>query len=75
MIPIRDLNQTRRFPLVTWALIGTNVLIFVGSLSLGSAGAETLVMRFGVIPDVITHGDWAATRATVRCIEAREALQ
>ena len=63
MIPIRDINQTRRTPVVTWTLIGANLLIFVGSLSLGSTGAEALVMRFGVIPDVIVHGNWAATRA------------
>ncbi len=63
MIPIRDINQTRRRPVVTWALIGVNVLIFVGSLSLGNTEAEALVMRFGVIPDVIVHGNWAVTRA------------
>ena len=63
MIPIRDLNQTRRTPVVTWALIGANVLIFVGSLSLGSSAAEALIMRFGVIPDVLVHGNWASPRA------------
>ena len=63
MIPIRDINQTRRRPVVTWALIGANVLIFVGSLSLGRTEAEALVLRFGVIPDVIVHGDWTVTRA------------
>ncbi|MBW1756316.1 MAG: rhomboid family intramembrane serine protease, partial [Deltaproteobacteria bacterium] len=39
MIPIRDNNRTRRTPIVTWALIGVNVLIFVGSLSLGKVEA------------------------------------
>ena len=63
MIPIRDLNQTRRTPIVTWALIGANVLIFMASLSLGQDGAEEVVMRFGVIPDVIVHGHWAIARA------------
>ncbi len=63
MIPIRDINDTRRTPVVTWALIGANVLIFVASLSLESTEAEALVMRFGVIPDVIVHGNWAASRA------------
>ena len=63
MIPIRDLNQTRRTPIVTWSLIAANVLIFVVSLSLGSRGAEEVVMRFGVIPDVLVHGNWAAPRS------------
>ena len=64
MIPIRDLNHTRRTPVVTWALIATNVLIFVGSLSGGEVGAEDLVMRFGVIPDVIANGSWTLPRAS-----------
>ena len=63
MIPIRDLNKTRRAPVVTWALIGTNVLIFMGSLSFGQPEAEALVMRFGVIPDVMVHGNWVEPRA------------
>lgn len=63
MIPIRDLNHTRRTPVVTWTLIAVNVLIFVSSLTLGTAEAEALVMRFGVIPDVIVNGNWASPRA------------
>ena len=62
MIPIRDINQTRRTPVVTWALIGANMAVFFSGLSLGQEGAEALVMRFGVIPDVIVNGDWTAPR-------------
>ena len=62
MIPIRDLNHTRRTPVVTWSLIAANVLIFIGTLSLGSSGAEDVVLRFGVIPDVLVNGNWGATR-------------
>ncbi len=62
MIPIRDLNQTRRTPIVTWTLLATNVLIFVSTLSLGSQEAEALILRFGMIPDVLVHGNWSATR-------------
>lgn len=47
---------------MTWALIAANVLIFVASLSLGSRGSEALVMRFGVIPDVLVNGSWALPR-------------
>ena len=63
MIPIRDLNATRRTPMVTWSLIAVNVLVFVGSLSMGNEQAEALVMRFGVIPDVMVHGSWSELRA------------
>ncbi len=63
MIPIRDNNRTRRTPVVTWGLIVVNVLVFGGSLVFGASEAETLVMRFGVIPDVVVHGDWGLPRS------------
>ena len=63
MIPIRDLNHRQRTPVVTWTLIAANVAVFIGSLGLGSADAEGLVMRFGVIPDVLVHGSWTLPRA------------
>ena len=63
VIPIRDLNQTRRTPVVTWTLIAANVLIFVWSSWGGAAGAEAFVMRFGVIPDVLVNGSWTLPRA------------
>jgi len=62
VIPIRDINQTRRTPIVTWTIIGANLLVFMLSLSLGRGETEALVMRFGVIPDVIVNGNWAAPR-------------
>ncbi len=62
VIPIRDINHTRRTPIVTWAIIGANMLVFMGSLSLEKGAAETVIMRFGVIPDVIVNGNWAASR-------------
>jgi membrane associated rhomboid family serine protease len=63
VIPIRDLNHRQRTPVVTWTLIAANVAVFIGSLGLGSADAEGLVMRFGVIPDVLVHGSWTLPRA------------
>jgi membrane associated rhomboid family serine protease len=63
VIPIRDINHTRRTPIVTWTLIGANVLIFLGSLNLTDPAAEAMMMRFGVIPEVIVHGHWTVPRA------------
>jgi membrane associated rhomboid family serine protease len=63
VIPIRDNNRTRRTPVVTWGLIVVNMLVFGGSLVFGASEAETLVMRFGVIPDVVVHGDWGLPRS------------
>ena len=64
VIPIRDLNKTKRTPIVTWGLIAANVLVFFATLSMGSSEAENVVMRFGVIPDVLVHGSWSEPRST-----------
>jgi membrane associated rhomboid family serine protease len=55
MIPLRDLNPTRRFPIVTVVLIALNALIFVYQLSLGDRGLAQLFMSAGVIPYEVTH--------------------
>ncbi len=48
LIPMRDLNPTRRFPIVTVALIIANVLVFAYQLLLPSAGAmDVLSPRLG----------------------------
>lgn len=63
MIPIRDLNHRQRTPIVTWTLIAANVVIFLMGLNMADPVAEQMVMRFGVIPDVIVHGHWTVPRA------------
>ncbi len=63
MIPLRDTNPTRSTPIITWVLIAANVVIFVLQFASGTQLAEAFVMRFGVIPDVLIHGDWAAPRS------------
>jgi membrane associated rhomboid family serine protease len=62
VIPIRDINHTHRTPIVTWTLIAANVVIFVMGLGIGGPAAEEMVLRFGVIPDVMVHGHWAVPR-------------
>ena len=54
MIPLRDTNPTRSTPIITWVLIAANVVIFVLQFASGTQLAEAFVMRFGVIPDVLT---------------------
>ena len=63
MIPIRDLNHRQRTPIVTCTLIAANVVIFLMGLNMADPVAEQMVMRFGVIPDVIVHGHWTVPRA------------
>ena len=62
VIPIRDSTTTRRTPIVTWTFIAVNVFIFAIGLLRGGAYIEDIVMRFGVIPDVIVHGSWMTPR-------------
>ena len=48
LIPMRDLNPTWRFPIVTVALIMANVLVFAYQLFLPSVGAmDVLHPRLG----------------------------
>jgi membrane associated rhomboid family serine protease len=60
VIPVKDNIPTDRFPFVTVALILINVIAYVlairhgGSLISGPAIGE--VLKYGVIPDSITHG-------------------
>ncbi len=49
MIPLRDALPTRRFPLVNYALIALNVLVYFFQSSLGPA-QQQLVYRFALIP-------------------------
>lgn len=52
--PLKDLNPTRRFPIVTLLLIAANIVVFVYELSLGSE-LHTFVASFGAIPYEITR--------------------
>lgn len=59
MIPIRDSVPSRRLAVVTWGLIGLNVLVFVFELSLSPAQLEWVFYWFGVVPARYSHPDWA----------------
>jgi membrane associated rhomboid family serine protease len=50
MLPIRDINPTRRPPFVTWALIAINVVVWLFAWSLGPRGIEAMVVLLGVVP-------------------------
>ena len=49
MIPLRDIIPSRTTPIVTIALIVTNVLVFLFELSLGR-GVDDFTMYFGLVP-------------------------
>ncbi|HEY2600076.1 MAG TPA: rhomboid family intramembrane serine protease [Thermoleophilaceae bacterium] len=59
MIPLKDNIPTRRFPILTVALIAINVFVFVflqhgGHIGLGAPNDNNLV-RWGLIPYEVTH--------------------
>jgi membrane associated rhomboid family serine protease len=55
MLPIRDDNPTRTFPLVTFLLILANSLVWLWEVSLGGGAALTAAyIRFGFIPGILT---------------------
>jgi membrane associated rhomboid family serine protease len=54
MFPLRDDNPTTITPIVTWALIAVNAIVFLYQLSLGPNGSQLFVFQYGAIPAVVT---------------------
>lgn len=50
MIPLRDSIRSRRFPVVTTALLAINVLVFLYELSLDPSGLIRFFHTYGVVP-------------------------
>ena len=53
MIPLKDLNPRRHFPVVTLLLIVTNVLVFIYQVSLPPAAADAFVKTWALTPSHI----------------------
>ncbi len=54
-LPLKDINPTSRFPLVTVMLIAANVAVYLYEMSLGPH-IEAFITSWGSIPYEITHG-------------------
>jgi len=50
VIPLRDINPTERFAIVTFLLILANCAVFIYELMLGDTASERFVSVFAVIP-------------------------
>lgn len=50
MLPLRDLNPTRRFPLFTYALIVLNVLVFFWEQTFSANELQAIFMDLSVVP-------------------------
>jgi|SRR5436190_13753088 len=70
MIPLRDDNPTRTWPVVTVALIVLCSLVFLWQLSLSTNGQQQAAYLFGFIPAVVfgnaqLEGQWIPAGATI----------
>ncbi|HZY41514.1 MAG TPA: rhomboid family intramembrane serine protease, partial [Anaerolineae bacterium] len=63
MIPLRDLNPTRRVSLMTIIFIGLNVLVFLYEQTLSARGLQRFFMQYGVVPARFFDGNIAASDA------------
>ncbi|MCC7206715.1 MAG: rhomboid family intramembrane serine protease [Anaerolineae bacterium] len=59
MLPISDLNPTRRFPILTFAIIGINVAVFIWEMTLSAPALERAFMDLAVVPANITHAPFS----------------
>lgn len=50
MIPLKNLNPRTTVPVITFVLIGANILVFLYQLSLSPHAAERFIMTYGVVP-------------------------
>ncbi|MEW6715941.1 MAG: rhomboid family intramembrane serine protease [Chloroflexota bacterium] len=57
MIPLKDTIPSRSFPLVTWALIGLNMLVFMFEISLSPQLLDRLFHIFGLVPARLFSGE------------------
>jgi rhomboid family protein len=48
MLPIGDVNPTRRFPIVNYLLIAANIVLFVYELSLGAQQLDRFIATWGI---------------------------
>lgn len=50
MIPLKDVIPSRTRPVVTYALVALNVLVFLYQISLSPAAIQAFVTRWGLLP-------------------------
>ncbi len=57
MIPLRDINPTERFAIVTFTLIFLNIAVFIYELTLGTVDGEKFIVSFALIPRRLFYSD------------------
>jgi len=59
LIPLRDTIPHRHAPVMTWALIAINLVVFLYELSLPPEDLERFIYLFGIVPARYSHPEWA----------------
>jgi membrane associated rhomboid family serine protease len=59
MLPTRDLNPTRRTPIITYVLIGLNVIVFLWEMSLTPEALENAFRQLAVVPANLSSAPFA----------------
>lgn len=54
MLPLKDLNPTRRTPFLTWALIVINVLVFLWEMTLSESQLQQAFINLSVVPNQLS---------------------
>jgi membrane associated rhomboid family serine protease len=57
MIPLRDLNPTRRVPIITVIFVAINVLVFLYEQTLSERGLTRLFLQYGVVSSRFFDGN------------------
>lgn len=63
MLPIRDLNPTRRFPLFTYALILLNVLVFFWEQTFSANELQAVFINLSVVPANVARSPFSLETA------------
>jgi membrane associated rhomboid family serine protease len=63
MFPLRDLNPTRRIPVITYSLIALNVLVFLWELTLSEEALHRTFMELAVVPANLAQHPFAFASA------------
>jgi hypothetical protein len=71
MIPLRDTIPSRQAPVVTWALISVNVLVFLYELALPPERLGAL-FYLGIVPARYSHPEWAMAIDPITVEEAQQ---
>jgi membrane associated rhomboid family serine protease len=61
MIPLRDINPTRRLPILTIVLIAINVLVFLYEQTLSARGLDQFFIQYGTVPLRFSDGNITST--------------